>query len=89
MLPAQVIEISRDFLYTAMLLSLPALAVSLILGVLLGVLQTITSIQDQTLAYVPRLLAVALILVLTLPYTLQLGIHFTMRMLYAAAEVGR
>ena len=89
MLPAQVVEIGRDFLYTALLLALPTLAVSLVLAVVLGVLQTITSIQDQTLAYVPRLLAVGVVLVLTLPFVLQVAVHFTMRMLLAAAEVGR
>lgn len=85
----QVLEIGRDLLYTALLLALPALAVSLVVGLVIGILQTITSIQEQTLALVPRLLAVGLILVVTMPLTLQLAIHFTMRMLARAAEGGR
>lgn len=85
----QVIEIGRDLLYTALLLALPALAASLIVGLIISVLQTITSIQEQTLSFVPRLLAAGLILVVAMPWTMQVAIHFTMRMLARAAEVGR
>jgi flagellar biosynthetic protein FliQ len=86
---AQVVEIGRDLLYTALLLALPALAVSLVIGLIVGVLQAITSIQEQTLSFVPRLLAVGLVMVLALPWTMQLAVHFTMRMLERAAGVGR
>ncbi len=85
----QVIEIGRDLLYTALLLALPALAASLIVGLVISILQTITSIQEQTLSFVPRLLAAGLVLVAAMPWTMQIAIHFTMRMLARAAEVGR
>lgn len=85
----QIIEIGRDLLYTAMLLALPALAVSLVVGLVVSVLQAITSIQEQTLSFVPRLLAVGLVLVLAMPWTMQLAVHFTMRMLERSAGVGR
>lgn len=86
---SQVVEIGRDLLYTALLLALPTLAVSLVVGLLVGVLQAITSVQEQTLSFVPRLMAVGLVLVLSLPWTMQLAVHFTMRMLERAAGVGR
>lgn len=85
----QIIEIGRDLLYTTMLLALPALAVSLVVGLIVSVLQAITSIQEQTLSFVPRLLAVGLVLVVAMPWTMQLAIHFTMRMIERAAGVGR
>ena len=85
----QVIEIGRDLLYTAMLLALPALAASLLLGLLISILQTVTSIQEQTLSFVPRLIVVGLVLILTLPFALQVATHFTMRMFVRAMEVGR
>lgn len=85
----QIVEIGRDLLYTALLLALPALAVSLVVGLIIGVLQAITSIQEQTLSFVPRLLAVGLVLVLAMPWTMQLAVHFTMRMLERAAGAGR
>jgi flagellar biosynthetic protein FliQ len=85
---AQVIEIGRDMLYTALLLALPTLAASLIVGLVVSILQAVTSIQEQTLAFVPRLLAVGLVLVVAMPWTMQLAVHFTMRMLERAAGVG-
>jgi flagellar biosynthetic protein FliQ len=85
----QVVELGRDLLYTALLLSLPSLGVSLLVGLLVSIFQTVTSIQEQTLSFVPRVLAVGLALLLTLPWTLQVAIHFTVRMLTQMAEVGR
>ncbi len=85
----QVIEIGRDLLYTAMLLALPTLAASLIVGLLVSILQAVTSIQEQTLSFLPRLLAVGLVLVVAMPWTMQLAVHFTMRMMERAAGVGR
>jgi flagellar biosynthetic protein FliQ len=76
-------------MYTAILLALPTLAVSLLVGLVIGLFQAMTSIQEQTLSFVPRMLAVALVLVFTLPWALQLATHFTARMLWQAAEVGR
>jgi len=85
----QVLELSRDLLYTALLLALPALAVSLIVGLCVSVFQAVTSIQEQTLSYVPRILAVSAIILITLTWSLQTAIHFTVRMLWHAAEVTR
>lgn len=86
---AEVMELARDFLSTALLISLPALAVSLIVGLIISVLQTITSIQEQTLSFVPRLIAVGGIMLVCLGWILQLSVHFTMRMLATASEVLR
>jgi flagellar biosynthesis protein FliQ len=85
----QIIEIGRDLLYTALLLALPTLAASLVVGLLVSILQAITSIQEQTLTFVPRLLAAGLVLVLAMPWTIQLAVHFTLRMFERAAGVGR
>ncbi len=87
MATAQVIEIGRDLLYTALLMALPALIASLVIGLIISVLQTMTSIQEQTLSFVPRLLVVGLVILFTLPFTLQVAIQFTMRMLARAMEV--
>lgn len=83
---AQIVEIGQDLLYTALLLAMPALLVSLAVGLIVSILQTITSIQEQTLSFVPRLLAVGLVLVLTMAWALQIASHFTVRMLWQATE---
>jgi flagellar biosynthetic protein FliQ len=83
----EVLELTRDLLYTALLLSLPTLGVSLVVGLIVSVFQAATSIQEQTLSFVPRLVAVGVVLAFTLPWALQLAVHFTVRMLWHAAEV--
>ena len=84
---AEVLEISRDLFYTALLVALPALAVSLLVGLVVSVFQTVTSIQDQTISYVPRIIIVGLVIVLTMSFSLEMATHFTVRMLARAAEV--
>ena len=85
----QVLEMGQDLLYTALLLALPALLVSLVVGLVVSILQTVTSIQEQTLSFVPRLLAVGLVLVFTMAWALQTATHFTVRMLWQATEALR
>jgi flagellar biosynthetic protein FliQ len=85
----QVLELGRDLLYTALLLALPALLVSLVVGLMISVFQAVTSIQEQTLSYVPRVAAVSVAILLTLTWSLQTAIHFTVRMLWQASEVTR
>ncbi len=81
--------IARDLLTTAMLLSLPAVGASLLVGLLVSVLQTITSIQEQTLSFAPRLIAVGVVVLVTLPWSLQVVNGFTLRMIARFAEAAR
>ena len=83
----QILEISRELFYTALLVALPALAVSLVIGIVVSIIQTITSIQEQTLTFVPRIIAAGLIFVLTMSWSLRLAVHFTVHMLEHIAEV--
>lgn len=85
----QVLELGRDLLTTALILALPPLLASLLIGLIVSVLQAITSIQEQTLSFVPRLIVVALVLLFSLGWALQTGVHFTVRMIASAAEVTR
>jgi flagellar biosynthetic protein FliQ len=85
----QAIEIGRDLFYTVLLLALPALLTSLIVGLVISILQTITSIQEQTLTFTPRLIGVGLVIVFTMAWALQTAVYFTVRMLALAAGVTR
>ncbi len=76
----QVLEMNRDLFLTAMLIALPALAISLIVGLLVSIFQTVTSIQDQTLSYVPRIVLVGLVIIATMAFTLEQAVEFTRRM---------
>ena len=85
----QAIEIGRDLFYTVLLLALPALLTSLVVGLVISILQTITSIQEQTLTFTPRLIAVGLAIIFSMAWALQTAVYFTVRMLGVAAGVTR
>lgn len=54
----QIMDISRDAIYTVILTAAPLLLVSLVIGLIISIFQTVTSIQEQTLTFVPKILAV-------------------------------
>ena len=53
-----VLDIARDAIYTIIITSAPLLLVSLIIGFIVSIFQTVTSIQEQTLTFVPKILGV-------------------------------
>lgn len=63
-----IFEVLRSSLWAAVLMSLPILSVTLILGFVVGLLQALTSIQELTLTFVPKIFAVVVVLFLTLGY---------------------
>ncbi len=84
----EVVQIGRDLLFTAVILALPTIAVSLIVGLTISIFQTVTSIQEQTLTFAPRIIAVALVIVFTLPWMLKVLMSFAQRMFNLVAEMG-
>ena len=68
--PDMVAELLRQLLNEAMLLAAPLLIAASLLSFLLSLVQTLTSLQDQSLTSVPRLLAVAVILLVGMPWFL-------------------
>ena len=83
-----VITLLQQLFLTALLVSLPVLAVSLVIGLVVSIFQTVTSIQDQTLSYVPRIILVGLAIVVTLGVSFQQAVAFTKRMIAYAAGIG-
>ena len=79
-----VIDIVRAGLIVAIKASLPMLLVSLIVGLVISIFQTVTSIQEQTLSFVPKLLAVFAIIAIAgsfifgtvIDYTIELFSNF-------------
>ncbi|MCQ2494983.1 MAG: flagellar biosynthesis protein FliQ [Lachnospiraceae bacterium] len=59
-----VISLMRETLYLIIKVSAPMLLVSLIVGLVLSILQTVTSIQEQTLTFVPKLLSIFLVIMI-------------------------
>jgi flagellar biosynthetic protein FliQ len=65
---AEVIDIARDGILTLILVSSPLLLVALIVGVAISLLQALTQIQEMTLAFVPKILAVFITFLVALPF---------------------
>ena len=77
MTPDLVAELLRQLMKEAMILSAPVLVAAVLLGLVLTLFQTLTSLQEQSLTTVPRLAAVAVILLLGMPWFLGRLISYT------------
>lgn len=62
---AELSRVAIEALWLTLWLSLPVLVTSLVVGLLVSLLQAVTQVQEQTLSFVPKLAAVALVLALT------------------------
>ncbi len=68
MTPEMVISLAKETVELTLLISLPMLAVGLIIGVGIGLLQSLTQIQEMTLVLVPKIIATLLVLLFMLPW---------------------
>jgi flagellar biosynthetic protein FliQ len=74
---ALVVDLARNAIMTGLLLAGPLLAVALIVGLVVSVIQAVTQIQEQTLSFVPKLLAVSGTVLVALPWMIQVMIKYT------------
>lgn len=81
MTPDMVAELMRHLLREAMILAAPVLIAAALLSFLLSLVQTLTSLQDQSLTTVPRLLAVTLILLVGMPWFIERLVTYTQTLL--------
>jgi flagellar biosynthesis protein FliQ len=86
---ALVVGLVRQSIELAILVSLPMLLAGLIAGVLVSVFQTVTSIQDNVLAFIPRAAAIFLTFALTFPWMLRLMSGFARQMVTRLPELVR
>ena len=77
MTPETVLTIAREALTVTTLLAAPMLLVALVTGVLVGILQAATQINEMTLSFIPKMLALMLTLLITGPWMLELITSYT------------
>lgn len=82
MLEADVIKMIHDALIVTMKMAAPMLIMSMVVGLVISILQTTTSIQEQTLTFVPKLVAVFLSIVLFSAYILHTAVDYTKDMYF-------
>jgi len=63
-----ILDIARDSIYTLVIVSSPLMLVGLIVGVAISLLQALTQIQEMTLVFVPKILAMFIALLIALPF---------------------
>lgn len=83
-----VIELVREGIWVGGLIAGPTLVVVLIVGVVVGIFQAATSINEMTLSFLPKLIAVMLLTLLVGGWQLQLLVDFTRRIFERISDVG-
>jgi len=81
--PEEVLDVGREALWLAVLLAGPILGAALVVGLLIGIFQAATQIQEMTLSFIPKLLAVIVTLFVAGSWMLQVVVSFTERLYLA------
>ncbi|MBI1308363.1 MAG: flagellar biosynthesis protein FliQ [Proteobacteria bacterium] len=68
MTPEDVATVARETVMTLLMVSAPAMAVALVVGLLIALFQALTSIQEVTLTFVPKIILVFVVLLVTMPF---------------------
>ncbi len=79
MTPEMVLTIARETIYTSLLLALPPLGIALVVGLVISIFQAVTQVQEQTLTFVPKIVAVFLSLLVFGPWMLSVLMNFATR----------
>ncbi|NCG07592.1 MAG: flagellar biosynthesis protein FliQ [Gammaproteobacteria bacterium] len=78
--PETVLDIGREALWLAVLLAGPMLGAALAVGLFIGVIQAATQIQEMTLSFIPKLLALVVVLFVVGPWMLRVIVTFSERL---------
>ncbi|AOP34441.1 MULTISPECIES: flagellar biosynthesis protein FliQ [Leptospira] len=73
----EAMSLIRDALYITLKISSPILLTALVVGLIIGILQTTTSIQEQTIAFVPKLVAIFIVIVIFSSWMIQTMTDYT------------
>lgn len=81
MTPEAVLSVGREALQLALLLAAPLLLTALLVGVVVGLFQAATQINEATLSFIPKVAAMAAVSVITGPWMLRLLMDYTRRLI--------
>ena len=80
----EVLDVARDAIFTLVIVSSPLLLIGLIVGVVISLFQALTQIQEMTLAFVPKILAIFVAMLIALPF---MADHLQSHMVRLAARI--
>ena len=75
------IQIAREAMLITLLLSAPMLGFGLIVGLIISILQALTQVNEMTLSFIPKIIAVILAFAIFLPWLMRIIMDFTIRLL--------
>ena len=75
--PQEAIDMGREALMTALMIGSPVLAVGVLVGLTIGLVQALTQIQDQTIAFVPKIVAMVVTVGFCLPWLVERMIEYS------------
>lgn len=78
---AQILDVARDAVWTMLVVAGPVLLIGLGIGLIISLFQALTSIQEMTLTFVPKMLVVFATLILVMPYMIRHMTEFTLRLM--------
>ncbi|VAW52168.1 Flagellar biosynthesis protein FliQ [hydrothermal vent metagenome] len=87
MTPEMVLDIGRDALWVIALLSAPMLLSALAIGLFVGMIQAATQIQEMTLTFIPKLIVLALALLIAGPWMLAVLTDFSINLIQSIPEL--
>ena len=84
----QVLDVAREAIFVLIKIGAPVMLVALVVGVTIALLQALTQMQEMTLSFVPKILAIFLTLVLTLPFMIATLVGFGEELFQRIAGIG-
>jgi len=88
MAPDALVNLLQEMLYVGLLLLLPPVGAALVTGLVIGLLQAVTSIQEQTLTFVPKVLAIALVFIVLGGWMARILISYSTELYHGLPEFG-
>ena len=82
-----IIALARNAMETTLLISAPLLLSGLVIGLLVSIFQAVTQIQEMTLTFIPKIVAVFLALLIFFPWMLEIMTSFTTNMFNKISEI--
>ena len=79
--PQDAIDLGREAIFTALIIGAPVLLVGVVIGLVIGLIQALTQIQDQTISFVPKILATVAVLAVCLPWLMQRMMEYSQELI--------
>lgn len=85
---AMVVDLARNAIMLALMVGGPLMLVALLVGLAVSVFQAVTQIQEQTLSFVPKLIAVSVAFLVALPWMMEMMVRYTTDLFRSIPSIG-